>query len=290
MVSLTKKYPLSSKISVKIWGKLDPFPYTLPFETIYLDPLNYRIIEHIEKKVVHGKSINDFLKEGDHSRLVDDDLKSVVLESILSSGEKGQIYRIQELVNSIQANGFEPEFPLAVIPIHAEFQVKDKETLDSLIESGEEIKFIVVDGNRRWTALNTINDNIQKGVVYKSKPRTAETLKKVLEKVPVIVKPARDEEDLKQIRLSTQTLHHHVGQEQWKPYSKARNVRASYESLKGSEESRIEVLKAKYGMKKKTIKDTIRSLTIMDKSVEEGFLPESKREFRFESIRLDTVY
>ena len=144
-----------------------------------------------------------------------------------------------------------------------------------MIESGEEIKFIVA-GNRRWTALNTINDNIQKGVVYKSKPRTAETLKKVLEKVPVIVKPARDEEDLKQIRLSTQTLHHHVGQEQWKPYSKARNVRASYESLKGSEESRIEVLKAKYGMKKKTIKDTIRSLTIMDKSVEEGFLPESK--------------
>jgi len=266
-------------------GRIEPFPFNLPFDVICLDPLNYRIIEVIEKKEVHGRSVKDFLEAGNHLHLVDNELKAVVLESIKTKDGNDEKYKIQELVSSIQANGFEPEFPLAVIPIREDFDIGSKADLVKLLEDGEEIKFIVVDGNRRWTSLHTINGYIDGAVVYSSKPKTLANMTKVLGSVPVIVKPARDAEDLKHIRLGTQTLHHHVGQEDWNPYSKARNVKASYDASKGSDESRMEVMKAKWGMEKKQIKYNLRTLSLMDKSIEEGFLGETKKSDKFGALK-----
>jgi hypothetical protein len=266
-------------------GRIEPFPFNIPFNSICLDALNYRVIEVIEKKEVHGGPVKDFLDQGDHLRLVDGELKAVVLESIKTKDGSDEKYKIQELVSSIQANGFSPEFPLAVIPIREDFDIRKEEDLVNLLNAGEVIEFIVVDGNRRWTALNAINGYIDGAVVYSSKPMTQEKMTKVLGSVPVIVKPARDAEDLKHIRLSTQTLHHHVGQEPWGPYSKARNVKASYDSAKGSLESRMEVMKAKWGMKPNDIKNQMRTLSVMDKSVNEGFLEDTKKSEKFGALK-----
>lgn len=266
-------------------GRIEPFAFNLKFDCIYLDPLNYRVIEVIERKQILGTSVKEFLDDGDHMRLVNDDLKSLVLESIKSKEGDSEKYKIHELVNSIQANGFSPEFPLAVIPVTEDFDIKSKEDLTNRLAEEKDIKFIVVDGNRRWTALNTINGYILGDVIYKSRPKTLQNLKKVVGSVPVIVKPARDAEDLKHIRLSTQTLHHHVGQEPWGPYAKARNVKASYDTSKGSQESRMEVMKAKWSMDPNEIKNSIRTLSLMDKSVEKGFLAEDNKSQKFGALK-----
>ena len=159
---------------------------TLRIQDLLLDPNNYR-----------------FLDNPDYRRkLANKYHQSTVQETTLRMLERGHIYQIRGLRDSILANGYVPMERVIVIPY----------------EYAATTKYLIVEGNRRVAALKTIlRDEVEGSIAL-----TTEQKKQFL-KIPCAILEAENA-SLKEAERVIMGIRHIVGPREWGAYQQAQLI------------------------------------------------------------------
>jgi len=161
-------------------------------------------------------------------------------------GEEGAL----EIMLSIGASGYFPGEPLLVIPY-----------------SGNAGEYVVVEGNRRLTALKLLRNPAQSGEKKESVKEAAESAQHKPDTVPCVVFPERNDV------LSYLGYRHVTGIKQWDPLPKSRYLKQLVSSLssgKPSETTYREVAN-RIGSRLDYVKKLLCGLTLYEKAEESRF-------------------
>lgn len=160
-------------------------PQTVPLSDLFVDPNNFRF-----KNPNHPTKVPE-------NRFVDDTVQAGAMERIIKDG-------IEELKNSIKKNGFVPVERIVV---------RELLRVDPSNEASSEpsTKYLVVEGNRRTTALKALRDENNKGAPLDP------TLTETFENVPVLIAHDAEAGDL----LAIMGIRHVGGPKEWGGYQSA---------------------------------------------------------------------
>lgn len=175
---------------------------------------------------------------------------------------------VSEVALSIAANGFFKEEPLFVIP-------KDKET------DPQKKRYVVVEGNRRLTAVMLLTDDALRGRVKATDlPRLTAAQKDKLKELPVSVYPTRRE-------LWEYFGFRHVnGPKEWDSFSKAAYVA----KVKREYGVALPEIARRIGDQNSTVERIYRGYVLLEQAEKEaGFLRENRVKNRFHFSHLYTA-
>ena len=174
-------------------------------------------------------------------------------------------YDVEELASSISENGYFRAEPLVTIP-EKEFENYDKNKYEEYLRN-KESKFIVVEGNRRLTAIKLL-------LRGESEHDISDELRKQFEKLPVVVYPNRKEV------LAFLGVRHLAGVRKWDVYERACFI----VSLKRDKKIPIEKIQKIIGDRKNSAKKTYvcyRLIEIVDEFNESFGIEDAKDNFSF---------
>lgn len=157
---------------------------------LILDPNNPRFMTHRDDKV-------------DEDNLLDPDQSSRTKDKIFPNGVKGKDpYKIQQLVNSIQMNGWLPVDYIFV----RRYQPNSK-------------YFVVLEGNRRVTAIREILESKESRPDIKAELQTIDVME---------VLDNGSDDDLQKKITYLLGVRHHGSLVRWTPFAQARNILTRY--------------------------------------------------------------
>ena len=179
-------------------GKRAPKRLTVSLGSLYLDPNNFRFVDLADYRKVPPE------------RMFHEDVRRRTTQLVQGKNQEG----IQELIKSLTANGW-----LDVDPI--------------LVRPASKGKYVVVEGNRRITALKHLERRYQDAAVD-----LGLLSPEVFGKVPVSL---YEDQDPKQ-HLILMGLHHISGKKRWPAINRARAMKALLDQFAGNEDAVCESL------------------------------------------------
>jgi hypothetical protein len=167
---------------------------------------------------------------------------------------------VDEIVDSISANGFFREEPIIVIP-------KDPKKTDP-----QKDKFTVVEGNRRLAAVRLlIDEKLRKSVGAKGIPAPDQKLRRDLERIPAGIYPER------KYVWAYLGFRHINGPKPWDALGKAQFVARIYED----QGLTLEQIAKQIGDRNVTVKRLYRGYTLLRQAERAGFNREDANAYRF---------
>lgn len=154
---------------------------------------------------------------------------------------------LEDLMDAIAKNGFFPGEPLVAVK-----------------EGG---KLVVVEGNRRLSAVKLINDPGSMNRPGRLIREISATVELLIEKLPVVIKDTREEV------LPYLGFRHITGVKQWDPLSKARYMKQLFErtNVKASAPDRYKDVARAIGSKSNHIKRSLDALAVYEEVERQGF-------------------
>ncbi len=223
------------------YNNLEHPPVKIPIGQLSLDPDNPRLA---------SVTLNNKLKE--------DDLAAILWREM----------DVKEVALSIAANGFFEEEVLFVVPENPK------------IKSGPKAKFIVVEGNRRFTAVKVLlNKKLRTDLNIFDLPELSEKIRKSLLELPVSIYNNKEE------LWEYFGLRHINGAKPWDAFSKAKYVADVFE-VYGIP---IDKIAQKIGDENSLIRKLYRGYTILRQAEANGFNKEDRIKNRFYFSHLYTA-
>ena len=163
-----------------------------------------------------GKIVPEII-EVDSSNLLLDSENPRLPESVSSGKNQEELvkyikknYDVEELASSISENGYFKAEPLIAIP-EEDFSNDEVGKYNEYVKSPESKKYIVVEGNRRLTAIKLLSRG-------ESDYTASDDVREQFKKLPVLLYPNRKEV------LSFLGVRHLVGVRKWNVYERARYI------------------------------------------------------------------
>lgn len=213
-----------------------------PQKKLYLDPNNPRFITRDEDRI-------------DEERFLDQDVITKTRERMLgvrNTGKSKDEFNIEEIKQSILSNGWNPVDSIFVRRFHE-----------------DEERYVVIEGNRRVTAIQQLLDSADTPVDVKEQLSEIEVME-VLDKV---AKGRNREKSLREIEKKISYLlgvRHHGSLKKWSPFAQASSIHEKYlriakqddESFVWLEEAGTEIAKT-LTMQTKEVKERLQTFRCM---------------------------
>jgi hypothetical protein len=213
-----------------------------PQKKLYLDPNNPRFITRDEDRI-------------DEERFLDQDVITKTRERMLgarNTGKSKDEFNIEEIKQSILSNGWNPVDSIFVRKFHE-----------------DEERYVVIEGNRRVTAIQQLLDSANTPVNVKEQLSEIEVME-VLDKV---AKGRNREKSLREIEKKISYLlgvRHHGSLKKWSPFAQASSIYEKYlrianqddETFRWLEDSANEIAKT-LTMQTKEVKERLQTFRCM---------------------------
>lgn len=180
--SFRRKVPIQSEVFGIIRNMVTYLPATVAIQDLLLDPNNFRF-----KHPASGTEIAE-------QRFEEESVQKAAIDRVKSDG-------IEELKNSIRENGFVPVERI-IVREYSRGRASDDDNSQ---------KYVVVEGNRRTTALKTLQNEHDAGVGLNP------TIVDTFSQIPVLLAQGATEEDL----LAIMGIRHVGGPKEWGGYQSA---------------------------------------------------------------------
>lgn len=220
---------------------------TVDPQSLYPDPNNPRFITKDSDRVKEAKFLDS----------------SVILNTARKMYDKdNDVHNIKQIIDSIRANGWQP--------------------VDSIfVRCFEEGRYVVLEGNRRLTAIRAILED----------PESSEETKKQLKKIEVMeivdkIDGRRTQKSEQQLRQKISYLlgvRHHGSLKQWSPFAQAASIYERYLRASGQRDESFEwdkrvaeEIAGQLSMKVKDVEERICVFRVMKQIGESGTVKESE--------------
>ena len=202
--------------------------------SLYLDPNNPRFITKESDRVKEDKFLDSYVIKNTTRKMYD---------------EKKDVYNIKQIVDSIKANGWQP--------------------VDFIfVRCFEEGRYVVLEGNRRVTAIHAILDDPDAPGEIKEQLQEIEVME-IVDKIDGR-RPQKSEQELRRKISYLLGVRHHGSLKQWSPFAQAASIYERYLAASGQSDSTFdwnkgvaEGIAEKLSMKAKDVEERIRVFRAM---------------------------